>query len=72
MGRGAAIKAGESAVAHVHAGGTHGAADHAAHAVTHRHKRPAVSLLGASAVFRLAIAGAVCALLWMAILWALA
>ena len=72
MERGAAMQAGETAVAHVHVGGTHTAADHAAHAVTHSHRRPAVSLLGASALSRLAIAGAVCALVWLAILWALA
>jgi len=68
------MKAGESAVAHVHAGGTHAAADHAAHAhaVTHQHRRPAISLLGASALSRLAIVGVACALMWLAILWALA
>jgi hypothetical protein len=70
--RGGAYNVGESVVAHVHAGGTHTAADHASHAVTHHHKRPAISLLGTSVLFRLAIVAAVCALLWLAILWALA
>ena len=66
------MKAGESAVTHVHAGGTHAAADHAAAGHQHRHRRPAFSLLGASAPARLMIVGAVSALLWLAILWALA
>jgi len=65
------MTAGESkSVTHVHAGGTH-AADHAA-AATHRHPRFAISLLGTSVWARLAIVAAVSALLWIAILWALA
>jgi hypothetical protein len=59
-------------VTHVHADGTHAAADHAARAATHQHRRLPVSLLGASALYRLMIVGAVCILLWLAILWALA
>jgi hypothetical protein len=71
--RGGGLEVRESDVAHVHAGGTHTAAEHAAHAATHHHhRRPAISLLGASALSRLMIAGGACALLWLAIWWALA
>jgi hypothetical protein len=59
-------------VTHVHAGETHATADHAVPAVTRQGRRFAISLLGASALSRLAIVAAVCALLWLAILWALA
>jgi hypothetical protein len=62
---------GEQSVTHVHGGGTHGGADHAVHGA-HQRRDLAISLLGASALARLAIAGAVSALLWLAILWALA
>ena len=54
---------------HVH-GGTHGAAGHAPPAPQRRGF--AISLLGASALVRLAIVAVVSALMWLMILWALA
>jgi hypothetical protein len=45
------------------------AAPHHHHA---HHRQPAISLLGASVLSRLAIAAAAAAVLWIAIAWALA
>jgi hypothetical protein len=57
-------------VTHIHATETPLAAGPAAPAAVRR--RPTFSLLGASAFARLAMVAGVSALLWLAILWALA